>query len=188
VAVKKKTRRVPPPAPRGNKYAVANNGGRPTDYRPEFVEQVRKLCQLGATDAEVADFFNVSRMTIYRWRAAYPEFCDSMKAGKAPADDRMERSFYERGIGYDYKIKPGYKHVPGDVTVQMKWLCNRRPERWREKIDVTMQREPEKSAAEIRAEIVAKLIEWGVRIVPDDDYIDGEAVPIPALQKDDNHD
>lgn len=31
--------------------------GRPTKYRPEFAEQARKLCLLGATDKELADFF-----------------------------------------------------------------------------------------------------------------------------------
>lgn len=30
--------------------------GRPTLYKPEYAEQVRKLTQLGATDREVADF------------------------------------------------------------------------------------------------------------------------------------
>lgn len=32
---------------------------RPSKYRPEFVEQAEKLCKLGATDLEVADFFEV---------------------------------------------------------------------------------------------------------------------------------
>jgi len=31
--------------------------GRPSSYRPEFVTQAEKLCRLGATDAELADFF-----------------------------------------------------------------------------------------------------------------------------------
>ena len=34
-------------------------GGRPTKFKPEFVEQARKLAQLGATDREVADFFDL---------------------------------------------------------------------------------------------------------------------------------
>ena len=42
-------RRRPPPPPLGNQRALGNEGGRPTDYRPEYCEQARKLCQLGAT-------------------------------------------------------------------------------------------------------------------------------------------
>jgi hypothetical protein len=37
--------------------------GRPTLYKPEYAEQARKLCQLGATNPNLADFFNVSRRT-----------------------------------------------------------------------------------------------------------------------------
>lgn len=38
--------------------------GRPTDYREEYNEQAYKLCLLGATDAELGDFFNVTEQTI----------------------------------------------------------------------------------------------------------------------------
>ena len=33
------------------------SAGRPTDYKPEFADQARKLCELGATDQELGDFF-----------------------------------------------------------------------------------------------------------------------------------
>jgi hypothetical protein len=39
----------------------------PRSYDPEVAYQARKLCQLGATDIELADFFGVCRDTIYRW-------------------------------------------------------------------------------------------------------------------------
>jgi hypothetical protein len=86
-------------------------------FRPEFVDQARKLCQLGATDVEVARFFNVSRMTIYRWQVEHPEFCDSMKIGKSVADDRVERSLYQRAIGYYVNVKKKVtKTEDGTVT------------------------------------------------------------------------
>jgi hypothetical protein len=44
-------------------------------------------------------------------------------------------------------------------------------------------REPQRSAAELRAEIIAKLIEWGVGIVPDEgDVIEGETIAAPDQQ------
>ena len=30
--------------------------GRPSKFKPEFIEQAEKLCKLGATDLEMADF------------------------------------------------------------------------------------------------------------------------------------
>ena len=54
--------------------------GRPTKYKPEFVEQARKLAQLGATDIEVADFMGVDGRTITRWKSEHEEFCLALKA------------------------------------------------------------------------------------------------------------
>ncbi|MBL3206262.1 terminase, partial [Klebsiella pneumoniae] len=41
--------------------------GRPSKYKPEFAEQAKKLAVLGATDAQMADFFEVSVSTINLW-------------------------------------------------------------------------------------------------------------------------
>lgn len=126
-------------APRGR--------GRPTEYRPEFVEQARKLAQLGATDREVADFFSVSEATIYRWQHSHPEFCEALKVGKDSADNRVEKSLYRRAVGYTYDavkifqyegspvVEPYEEHVPPDTTACIFWLKNRRRKDWRDKID-----------------------------------------------------
>jgi len=59
-----------------------NKVGRPTDYKVEYNEQVYKLCLLGATDVELANFFNVNEDTIYEWKKKYTEFSESIKKGK----------------------------------------------------------------------------------------------------------
>lgn len=121
-------------------------GGRPSDYRDEFPEQARKICELGATDQEIADFFDVDVRTIYRWKHDHDEFCQALKAGKDVADERVERSLYQKAIGYEQdevKIfmpsgakKPVYAEfrakVAPDTTAAIFWLKNRRGERWRD--------------------------------------------------------
>jgi hypothetical protein len=179
---RKKVVRRPPPPPLGNQRALGNDGGRPTLYKPEYVEQARKLCQLGATDAELADFFKVSRSTLFEWRAAHPEFSDTLKIGKALADDRAERSFYQRAIGYDIDVKKRVVktdeddkvietvvtettvHIPGDVGAQKSWLCNRRPREWREKADVNLPPERKKTFAESRDELITFLTACGIKL------------------------
>ena len=67
------------------------------------------------------------------------------KAGKAEADVRVERSLYQRAVGYSYdavkifcdkngKVTrvPYPEHVPPDFTAQIFWLKNRDPAHWRD--------------------------------------------------------
>lgn len=123
--------------------------GRPSKFKPEFIKQAEKLCALGLTDAEIANFFEITPVTLWRWKSANEEFCNALKAGKEPADDRVERSLYQRAIGYEQEevkifmpsgaAEPVYApftaKIAPDVTACIFWLKNRRPERWREKQD-----------------------------------------------------
>ena len=118
---------------------------RPTKFEPEYVEQARKLALLGATDREIADFFEVHESTLNRWKLDFPEFCESLKRGKEAADERVERSLYHRAIGYKHDaVKifnangvplevPYIEHFPPDTTAAIFWLKNRRPADWRDK-------------------------------------------------------
>lgn len=123
--------------------------GRPTLYKPEYAAKTIELCAAGATDADLADFFEVSIRTIGNWRAAHPEFMQAMKVGKGEADDRVEHSMYQRAVGYTFDavkiflpkdavepvIVPYREHVPPDVSAGFKWLTNRRKDEWREKVE-----------------------------------------------------
>jgi hypothetical protein len=63
--------------------ASARSAGRPSSYRPEFADQARKLCRLGATDEQLADFFGISDRTMKRWEADHPEFCQGLNEDHA---------------------------------------------------------------------------------------------------------
>lgn len=120
---------------------------RPSKYKPEFVDQAGKLCALGATDIEIADFFGVNAATLYRWKNEHPEFCESLKISKEIADDRVERSLFARANGYEHDevdirvvasrvvLTPIRKFYPPDTTACIFWLKNRRPDLWRDKVE-----------------------------------------------------
>lgn len=144
---------------------------RPTKYKPEYVEQAAKLCALAATDQEMADFFEVNVATLNRWKSTYPEFCASIKVAKEHADERVERSLFQRATGYEQdEVKifmPGGKDEPvyapyrakiaPDTTACIFWLKNRRPELWRDKTIVDLQNNPElMTDAEIAADIAER--------------------------------
>ena len=120
---------------------------RPSKFKPEFVAQAAKLCRLGATDVEIADFFEVDVRTLYRWKGEQEEFCQALKAGKDVADERVERSLFARATGYehdevDIRVVSGEiiqtpirKYYPPDTTAAIFWLKNRRPDIWRDKTE-----------------------------------------------------
>lgn len=123
--------------------------GRPTAYKAEYAKQVRHLAELGATDQEVADFFEVDVRTVYRWKHDHEDFCQALKVGKDVADERVERSLYQKAIGYEQdEVKifmPGGASEPvyapfrakiaPDTTAAIFWLKNRRGKDWRDKVE-----------------------------------------------------
>ena len=123
---------------------------RPSTYEAAFAEQARKICELGATDQELADFFEVDVRTIYRWKHDHDEFCQALKIGKDVADERVERSLYQKAIGYEQdEVKifmprgaeepvyaPFRAKIAPDTTAAIFWLKNRRGADWRDKSEV----------------------------------------------------
>lgn len=140
-------------APKGNKNALGNKGGRPTAYRPEYAEQARKMCLLGYTDKELAFFFEVDERTINDWKEKHLEFSLSIKEGKDYADSHVAERLFQRAMGFEHdseEIKvvsdgqglgssieriPIRKIYPPDTAAAIFWLKNRQKDKWREKIE-----------------------------------------------------
>lgn len=129
--------------------------GRPKHNAPNTFEQldldkVRQLAEYGHTDGFMADFFGVPVSTWGYWKKKNPLFFKSLKGWKAVADDRVERALYERALGYEWeedavvfdnfrkeRVKVRLeKRLPPDTNACRFWLNNRRPEQWREKVEV----------------------------------------------------
>jgi hypothetical protein len=117
-------------------------------FQPEYVEQARKICALGAVDIEIADFFNVTVPTIFNWRHKYPKFEEACRVGKKPCNARAERSLYHRSVGFWYEEEKVYcfwdaekkkvhehrttvrKFVIPDSSAAVQWLKIREPEKY----------------------------------------------------------
>jgi hypothetical protein len=119
-------------------------GGRPSKFKPEYVGQAKKLAELGATDPQIADFFQVSISTVSLWKVEHAEFSEALKLGKVQADQRVEEKLYSRAMGFEHDEvdirvvngelvqTPIRKFYPPDTTACIFWLKNRQPESWRE--------------------------------------------------------
>ena len=123
--------------------------GRPTKFDPQVCRQAERLCKLGATDAELADFFQVNEDTIYSWKKDHPEFSEALKKGKTLADATVADRLYMRATGYRHlafkmfvhegKVltKRYVEHYPPDTGAAIFWLKNRRPDLWRDRVEHT---------------------------------------------------
>ena len=108
--------------------------GRPSKYKEEYNEQAYKLCLLGYTDKELADFFNIDERTINNWKETKEGFLQSLKDGKAIADANVSESLYNRAKGY---TDPDGKHYPPDPVSCIYWLKNRQRGKWKDKWEDT---------------------------------------------------
>lgn len=132
---------------------VARKVGRPSKFKLEFIDQAKKLCKLGLTDKELAEFFEVAESTLNLWKREHPGFSESLKGGKAIADAEVVEKLYQRATGYEHPeddiravngeivITPTIKHYPPDTTAAIFWMKNRQPQKWRDKVEPSLEDE-----------------------------------------------
>ena len=102
----------------------------------------------GLTDEQIAHNMGIRRETLIQWKKKYPNINNVLKKEKEIVDFEVENELLKRATGYIVEIEEEkidkygdvHKlkrqiHVPGDVTAQIFWLKNRRPDVWREKRD-----------------------------------------------------
>jgi len=155
-------------APKGNKFALGNKGGKggPLKYDRRYAKIAALAYNAGHIDQEVAELIGIGVPTLHQWKLHHKEFAEARKSGKAPADERVIESLYNRALGF---VRNG-RYFPPDVTACIFWLKNRRPDEWRDRQDQrhTIVRD-DRSAAEIFADLQREMAELGVDLVVRDD-------------------
>lgn len=113
-------------------------------YDPAFDGFAQRFCETGATDAEIAAFFEIPVGLLYQWRRDHPSFAASIKVGKEIADLRVERALYEMAVGTvvddvkvlgDGGIVPYQRRIDPQLGAATMWLKNRQRDKWRDKVD-----------------------------------------------------
>lgn len=180
-------------AEKGNNYAEGNEGGRPTLYKEEYNEQAYKLCLLGATDKELADFFDVTETTINNWKNEYEVFFESIRNGKKIADMDVAHSLYQTTQDRTvieqqaFKCKEVYyndegkriesekieivdveKVIPADFRSQQFWLKNRKADSWRDKTEVENTNKISFETSNLSDEEKEQLFEISLKLKPSD--------------------
>ena len=106
----------------------------------------------GLIDEQIAKKMGISASTLYVWKDKYNKISESLKKGKEVVDREVENALLKRALGYEYVEKTKElvkdpetgerklvvtkeitKSVIPDVTAQIFWLKNRKPNEWRDK-------------------------------------------------------
>lgn len=118
--------------------------GRPSDYKPEYCDEIVAHMSGGASITSFAAEIDVARSTINEWMSVHPEFSEAVKRAKAKCAAWWELQGREIATG----------KADGNPTLVIFGLKNMADEDWREKhaIDHTSS---DGSMTPTRVELVA---------------------------------
>lgn len=74
----------------------------------------------GLTNEQIANKIGITRKTLQDWCVKYRDICDTLKKGKEVVDFQVENALFKAALS-------------GNVTAQIYWLNNRKPDCWRNK-------------------------------------------------------
>lgn len=109
---------LPKPKPEGYVF------GRPTDYIPDICNQALAYARAnpGASIAELAVHLSVSKVTVYAWAQAHPDFMNALNQyrahGEADAWSRLKSRTVDPNAMFILKAAHGFTDRPDQVQSQ----------------------------------------------------------------------
>ena len=90
----------------------------------------------GLTDEQIASNIGIGYSTLQTWKGKYQDIQDSLKKGKEVVDYAVENALLKNAL-------------KGDTTAQIYWLKNRRPDKWRDRVELRGDTNTLKKAKEL---------------------------------------
>jgi len=126
-------------------------------------KKVRRWAAQGASPREIAENCSLTLSQLNQLLESSDELAEALSAGLDLADDQVESALFHRAVGFEYyshekfeedlahqgkntgevKVKEVKKKIKvlGEISAQIFWLKNRRPDRWRDKQELKHQAE-----------------------------------------------
>lgn len=117
---------------------------------PEGLILLEGWARDGLTDEQIAKKIGIGSRTLYEWKEKFPQISQSLKNGKEVVDYEVENALLKAAKS-------------GNVTAQIYWLNNRRPQQWRNK----QKEETDNAALEKLDEILLEIKEDAINAVHD---------------------
>ncbi len=123
-------------------HVTDNKSGRELTFTIEQLWQVENLAMLGATNAQLSLFFQVSESTIEYWIRNNEEFAAARRRGGLAADMEVVKGLYKRAVGFVFQeekiFRVGRKlkrkkintYVIPDTKAASLWLAARQRLQW----------------------------------------------------------
>lgn len=119
----------------------------------------------GLIEKQIAHNMGVCITTLKEWKKIFPEIAEALRKGKEVVDREVENALFKSALGFTKKVKKPVRikdteydpktgkkirdiekwvqveeevYIQPQVTAQIFWLKNRKPDQWREKNDLTL--------------------------------------------------
>lgn len=87
---------------------------------PEGLLKLEGWARDGLTDEQISKNIGINTSTLYDWKNKYSEISNALKKGKEVVDFQVENALLKSAMS-------------GNVTAQIFWLKNRKPDKWKDK-------------------------------------------------------
>ena len=153
----------------------------------------------GMVNREIAEAVGISRTTLDKWTKKYPQIAEVLKCGKEVADRKVENALFERCTGKVMRLKKPVKikkvefdkktgrkiseteeivesiteeYIQPDTKAIQFWLINRKPEKWKNKVEIERSGDREETG----------IIQ--IETTVEEDVLDGEYKEVEENEKD----
>ena len=135
---------------------------------PDGLLRIEGWARDGLSLAQIAHNVGVADSTFRRWKEENEALSAAIKKGNAPVDLEVENAMLKSALGHKETVRKAIKvktekqkvgegkiveehieyvdeevYIPPQVVAQIFWLKNRRPDKWKDKIEQTVVTEVE---------------------------------------------
>lgn len=105
------------------------------------LDKIEAWAKAGLTISDIAQNMGIGERTLYEWMNLHPQISQSLKRGKAVADEIVQNALFNSAVGFHYdeesltndgRVVELKKYAKPNTTAQIFWLKNRKSE-WNDK-------------------------------------------------------
>ena len=94
----------------------------------------------GLTNEQIANNIGINPKTLYEWKNKEGKISNVLKESREIADYEVENALYKNALN-------------GNVIAQIFWLKNRKPQQWREKVELEANKQQLEKVDELLSKI-----------------------------------